>query len=130
MGLMLIGCWIVKSLEGIDYYGFFRNYHFLFVYTFFGRCFEFFCGIGLALFFKNKLANETRDRKAVLLILVYHKFKFTSVIIILFRKNSWIVQILESFRIQVGEQHYFRKKQELWVSAVIGSLVDWNKALA
>lgn len=60
MGLILIGCWIVNGLKGTGYYGFFRSYHFLFVYTFFGRCFEFFCGIGLALYFKNKLAIERK----------------------------------------------------------------------
>ena len=57
-GIIIIGCLLVKISVGIDFYGFFKSYQFMFIYTFFGRCFEFFCGIGLALFLKNQLIKE------------------------------------------------------------------------
>jgi peptidoglycan/LPS O-acetylase OafA/YrhL len=40
--------------SNIDWYGFLGNIKFMLFYTFFGRCFEFFVGIKLALMVKNK----------------------------------------------------------------------------
>jgi peptidoglycan/LPS O-acetylase OafA/YrhL len=42
-------------IDLIGNYGFFGSLNFLFNYTFFGRVFEFFIGIGLALMIKNKI---------------------------------------------------------------------------
>ncbi len=58
LSLILTGCLLVEIFNGIDFYGFFSNYSFMFIYTFFGRCFEFFCGIALALYFKDQITTE------------------------------------------------------------------------
>jgi peptidoglycan/LPS O-acetylase OafA/YrhL len=58
--LIIVGCLMVEVSKGIDFYGFFDNYSFMFIYTFFGRCFEFFCGIGLALYFKDQITKEKK----------------------------------------------------------------------
>jgi peptidoglycan/LPS O-acetylase OafA/YrhL len=50
------GCILVllTRLLNIYYFGFFRDFRFMLLYTFFGRCFEFFVGIKLALFLKTQ----------------------------------------------------------------------------
>jgi len=50
---MLIGVFLVSFFSEHIYYGFFYSYKFMFNYTFFGRCSEFFVGVGLALFYKK-----------------------------------------------------------------------------
>jgi len=52
----LLICYLFKD---INFYGFFGNLKFELYFTFFGRCFEFFVGIKLALIFKNKYENKT-----------------------------------------------------------------------
>ncbi|MEI9959448.1 MAG: hypothetical protein WDM90_24725 [Ferruginibacter sp.] len=49
--LLLIGtgCLIVYMGKGNMPYGFFKDYRFLFNFTFLGRCIEFFAGIALGL---------------------------------------------------------------------------------
>lgn len=58
LGFMLIGFLLVEFFRGLNFYGLFHSYSFMLIYTFFGRCFEFFCGIGLALFFKEQIRKQ------------------------------------------------------------------------
>ena len=60
LGFIITGCLLVEIFKGIDFYGLFDTYSFMFIYTFFGRCFEFFCGIGLALYFKEPITKEKK----------------------------------------------------------------------
>jgi peptidoglycan/LPS O-acetylase OafA/YrhL len=48
-----IGSILVLFFSGLNLYGFFGSFDFMFIYTFFGRCTEFFVGIGLALLLKS-----------------------------------------------------------------------------
>ena len=48
--------WII--FRNINFYGFFGNLKFELYFTFFGRCFEFFVGIKLALIFKKSYENK------------------------------------------------------------------------
>ena len=59
--IFFIGVLLVLLFSGINYYGFFGNFKFMLSYTFFGRCFEFFVGISLALFYKK---NQYRLKSA------------------------------------------------------------------
>jgi peptidoglycan/LPS O-acetylase OafA/YrhL len=47
------GCLIVFFAGGTDDFGFLRDYRFLFNFTFFGRCIEFFSGIALGILYKK-----------------------------------------------------------------------------
>ncbi len=51
--LILIGILIVCIFQNFDFFGFFKDFRFMFLYTFFGRAFEFFCGIFLTLYLKK-----------------------------------------------------------------------------
>jgi peptidoglycan/LPS O-acetylase OafA/YrhL len=51
--ISLFGCLLVLFFKAFPFQGFFSDFHFLFVGTFFGRCFEFFMGILLAVALKN-----------------------------------------------------------------------------
>jgi len=53
--LVTFGVGLVFLFNGRNTYGFFNSYDFLFNYTFFGRCFEFFIGIGLAIVYKQNV---------------------------------------------------------------------------
>ncbi|HEY4194485.1 MAG TPA: acyltransferase [Mucilaginibacter sp.] len=48
------GFLLVLIFRHIDWYGFFGNFTFMMLYTYFGRCFEFFVGIQLALLVRKK----------------------------------------------------------------------------
>ncbi|WP_374949714.1 acyltransferase family protein [Mucilaginibacter sp.] len=48
------GVLLVLLFRNVNWYGFFGNFTFMMLYTFLGRCFEFFAGIQLALIVKNK----------------------------------------------------------------------------
>lgn len=48
------GALLVLIFRNFDWYGFFGNFTFMMVYTFLGRCFEFFVGIQLALIIHKK----------------------------------------------------------------------------
>ncbi len=63
--LLLLGAGSVLVLifSNFNFYGFFGNFTFMFLYTFLGRCVEFFIGMGLALIILK--ANEA-DRKTPL----------------------------------------------------------------
>lgn len=54
--LIFVGLGLVYIFQNIPIFGitFFEHNEFMFNYTFFGRCSEFFIGIGLAIFFKQK----------------------------------------------------------------------------
>ncbi|MBD1394120.1 acyltransferase family protein [Mucilaginibacter glaciei] len=51
------GLLLVLMFRNVNWYGFFGNFTFMMLYTFLGRCFEFFAGIQLALIVKNKTLN-------------------------------------------------------------------------
>lgn len=48
-----VGLVLVEIFKNKDFFGFMQNNQFMIELTFFGRCFEFFVGIGLALFIKK-----------------------------------------------------------------------------
>lgn len=50
----LFGAGLVMIFRNVNWYGFFGNFTFMMLYTFFGRCFEFFAGIQLALIVKKR----------------------------------------------------------------------------
>lgn len=62
MPLILLGAGsiLVLLFRNVDFYGFFGNFTFMFLYTFLGRCVEFFIGMGLALII---LRSNDQDRK-------------------------------------------------------------------
>jgi peptidoglycan/LPS O-acetylase OafA/YrhL len=51
--LMLIGISLVEIFSSKSFFGFFHSFEFMLDYTFFGRCFEFFVGMALAIFYKR-----------------------------------------------------------------------------
>ena len=60
--LMLLGFGVTMVIvfSKFSVFGFFKNFQFLFLYTFFGRCIEFFIGMKLALVVLEKNDNITR----------------------------------------------------------------------
>ncbi|RFZ91951.1 acyltransferase [Mucilaginibacter conchicola] len=52
--ITLFGAGLVMIFRNVNWYGFFGNFTFMFLYTFLGRCFEFFAGIQLALIVKRR----------------------------------------------------------------------------
>jgi peptidoglycan/LPS O-acetylase OafA/YrhL len=58
--LLSIGSVLVLIFRNFSLYGFFGNFTFMFLYTFLGRCVEFFIGMGLALII---LKTNENDRK-------------------------------------------------------------------
>jgi len=52
--LTAFGFLLVLIFRNVDWYGFFGNFTFMMLYTFLGRCFEFFIGIQLALIVLNR----------------------------------------------------------------------------
>jgi peptidoglycan/LPS O-acetylase OafA/YrhL len=58
--LLSIGCLLVLIFRNFSFFGFFGNFTFMFLYTFLGRCVEFFIGMGLALIV---LKQNEEDRK-------------------------------------------------------------------
>ena len=55
---ILIGFVLVQIFQPYDFYGLMSNINFMVGYTFFGRSFEFFVGIGLALLLKNNFTSN------------------------------------------------------------------------
>lgn len=53
------GVAMVLIFRNINWYGFFGNFTFMMLYTYFGRCFEFFVGIQLALLLKKRGLERT-----------------------------------------------------------------------
>ena len=60
VALLLFGCSLVVVFSKIDFYGFFNSYHFLFTYTFFGRCAEFLIGAALVIVFNAQSKKESK----------------------------------------------------------------------
>jgi peptidoglycan/LPS O-acetylase OafA/YrhL len=58
--LLAAGSLLVLICSNFSFYGFFGNFTFMFLYTFLGRCVEFFIGMGLALII---LKSNDQDRK-------------------------------------------------------------------
>jgi peptidoglycan/LPS O-acetylase OafA/YrhL len=63
--LLLFGVLLVLAFSQGEFFGFFQNFRFLFNFTFFGRCIEFFIGIGLALAFKRLPAGRKMNAKGM-----------------------------------------------------------------
>lgn len=61
--LLGLGVFLVLIFSNFNFYGFFGNFTFMFLYTFLGRCVEFFIGMGLALII---LKADEADRKTPL----------------------------------------------------------------
>ncbi len=51
--LLAFGSLLVFFFHALGFYGFFADFHFMMIYTFFGRSFEFFVGIALACYVKD-----------------------------------------------------------------------------
>ncbi len=60
-----LGFLLVQLNNTPSVYGFMENNKFMLVYTFFGRCFEFFIGIYLALFLKNRQTQPAKKRSVL-----------------------------------------------------------------
>ena len=60
-----LGFLLVQLNNSPSVYGFMENNKFMLVYTFFGRCFEFFIGIYLALFLKNRRIQPAKNRSVL-----------------------------------------------------------------
>jgi peptidoglycan/LPS O-acetylase OafA/YrhL len=58
-----LGFLLVLIFRNVDWYGFFGNFTFMMLYTFLGRCFEFFVGIKLALIMLDKGFTRTNGIK-------------------------------------------------------------------
>ncbi|UEG53119.1 acyltransferase [Mucilaginibacter daejeonensis] len=58
-----VGLLLVVIFRNVNFYGFFGNFTFTMVYTFLGRCFEFFVGIQLALIMLNRGTTRTNKIK-------------------------------------------------------------------
>lgn len=52
--IVFAGFGLVRIFKNIDFFGFINSNQFMLEFTFFGRCFEFFIGIALALFIKKQ----------------------------------------------------------------------------
>lgn len=65
--LLGIGSLLVLIFRNFSFYGFFGNFTFMFIYTFLGRCVEFFIGMGLALIV---LKMDETDRKYPLFTII------------------------------------------------------------
>lgn len=61
--LTALGFLLVLTFRNVNWYGFFGNFTFMMLYTFLGRCFEFFVGIQLALIMLNKGFARTNNIK-------------------------------------------------------------------
>jgi peptidoglycan/LPS O-acetylase OafA/YrhL len=76
------GFLLVVIFRHVNWYGFFGNFTFMMLYTFIGRCFEFFAGIQLALILKRRGMERTG------------KFNFTYTGLLLIFGCSWIMSVL------------------------------------
>jgi len=58
-----LGVVLVLIFSHVNWYGFFGNFTFMMLYTFFGRCFEFFAGIQLALIVRRQKPAGNSKKK-------------------------------------------------------------------
>ena len=73
---------MVLLFRNVDWYGFFGNFTFMMLYTFFGRCFEFFVGIKLALMIRQQGFHRS------------NKLKFTYIGFFLIFFCVWLMSLL------------------------------------
>ena len=76
------GFLMVLIFRNVNWYGFFGNFTFMMLYTFFGRCFEFFVGIKLALMIRQQGFHRS------------NKLKFTYIGFFLIFICVWLMSIL------------------------------------
>ncbi|QHS55554.1 acyltransferase [Mucilaginibacter sp. 14171R-50] len=63
VAITLAGVTLVLIFRHVNWYGFFGNFTFMMLYTFLGRCFEFFAGIQLALIVRKKnLTGQSKSK--------------------------------------------------------------------
>jgi len=60
--IFLTGVILVLIFGKFNYHGFFVNFKFMLIYTYFGRVFEFFVGITLALLYKKKYQFQSENK--------------------------------------------------------------------
>lgn len=60
LALYAAGSVLVLVFQHRDWFGFFNSFQFMFLVTFFGRCFDFFVGVQLALWLKRKNAPSQK----------------------------------------------------------------------
>jgi peptidoglycan/LPS O-acetylase OafA/YrhL len=60
--ITLVGVMLVLIFRHVNWHGFFGNFTFMMLYTFLGRCFEFFAGIQLALIVRKKKLDGTSKK--------------------------------------------------------------------
>ncbi|WP_462265012.1 acyltransferase family protein [Mucilaginibacter sp.] len=77
-----LGALLVLLFCNVNWYGFFGNFTFMMLYTFLGRCFEFFAGIQLALLIKRRGMAQAG------------KFKFTCLGFALIFVCVWLLSII------------------------------------
>lgn len=70
---VLLGTGLVYLFKNVVIFGFFSTFDFMFLYTFFGRCTEFFIGIALAIYFKHY--NQSQRNTAY--------FTYTGILVII-----------------------------------------------
>jgi peptidoglycan/LPS O-acetylase OafA/YrhL len=58
-----LGILLVLVFSHVNWFGFFGNFTFMMLYTFLGRCFEFFAGIQLALIVRRQKLDATSKKK-------------------------------------------------------------------
>jgi len=56
--ILLLGAIAIGAFKSVTWWGFLQNGQFVFIYTFFGRCIDFFIGIFLALYMRNTVATK------------------------------------------------------------------------
>jgi peptidoglycan/LPS O-acetylase OafA/YrhL len=91
--ITLAGIALVLICRHLNWYGFFGNFTFMMLYTFLGRCFEFFAGIQLAIIIKGKQVTGLSRSK-------YTYIGFTLIFVCV-----WIMSILPIPKGQVAGLH-------------------------
>lgn len=67
--ILSIGSLLVLIFRHVNFFGFYNNFTFMFLYTFTGRCIEFFIGIALALLVLKQNNNSTKIKFPLFTIL-------------------------------------------------------------
>jgi len=96
--LTALGFLLVLICRHVNWYGFFGNFTFMMLYTFLGRCFEFFVGIQLALIMLNK-GFENKSRLNYTYTGFTLIFIFVGIMATLPIPNGWIAGLQNPFGI-------------------------------
>ena len=102
--LTALGFMLVFTFRNLDWYGFFGNFTFMMLYTFLGRCFEFFVGIQLALLMLNKGFARTNKVKYTYIGFVLI-FVFVAIMSRLQVPKNWVAGLQNPFGIVLN--NYF-----------------------